>query len=176
MYDFDEYDDTGIQEQETVHDSSQTPFSEEGLARKRKALMHDFASGSQARDKAAVQREGKELSLEGVMELLNSQTSGQVSAGKVSAEASGQVSADASPDSDSEKQSSSEEEQPSSFCGPLESKTGASASATKPPANAKAKSAVSVKPQPAVSDLICFSLYSRFYKFCFSKNISSMLV
>ena len=119
MYDFDEYDDTGIQEQETVHDSSQTPFSEEGLARKRKALMHDFASGSQARDKAAVQREGKELSLEGVMELLNSQTSGQVSAGKVSAEASGQVSADASPDSDSEKQSSSEEEQPSSFCGPL---------------------------------------------------------
>ena len=86
VYDFEEYDDTGIQEQDTVHDSSQTACSEEGLARKRKALMHDFASGSQARDKAAVQSEGKELSLEDVMELLNNQTSGQVSAGKVSAD------------------------------------------------------------------------------------------
>ena len=39
---------------ENIHDSGDAPFSEEGLNRKRKAVMKEFLESSAARDKASV--------------------------------------------------------------------------------------------------------------------------
>ena len=64
-YDFEEYQDTALQEKEQLHNSADAPFSEEALGRKRKAMMDEFVESSTARDKASV--EGQELSMEGLL-------------------------------------------------------------------------------------------------------------
>eukprot|EP00435_Cladocopium_sp_Y103_P049288 s1908_g14.t2 len=64
-YDFEEYQDTALQENEQVHNSADAPFSEEALGRKRKAMMEEFTESSRARDKASVK--GQELSMEALL-------------------------------------------------------------------------------------------------------------
>ena len=64
-YDFEEYQDTALQEKEQLHNSADAPFSEEALGRKRKAMMDEFVESSTTRDKASV--EGQELSMQGLL-------------------------------------------------------------------------------------------------------------
>jgi len=63
--DFEEYQDSAVQEKEIVHDSREDgPFAEIALARKRKAVMDQVAEGFHARDKVAVEDAGPEMSLD----------------------------------------------------------------------------------------------------------------
>ena len=75
VFDYEECHDTSLVEQETVHNSSQTPFAEESLARKRKALLGELQEGSQAREKASVEGE---LDMAGLLAAIQSQGHGQV--------------------------------------------------------------------------------------------------
>ncbi|CAK9111622.1 Uncharacterized protein SCF082_LOCUS51789, partial [Durusdinium trenchii] len=68
VYDYEEYQDSALQESELVHDSR--TGLDEGLARKRKAALEQINQGSLQRDKMAVESKGSELSLEGVLDAL----------------------------------------------------------------------------------------------------------
>lgn len=70
VFDFEEYQDAAVEEQENIHDSRDAPFSEQGLARKKKAVMDHFSQGAQARDKVAVASSGAELSLDSLVATL----------------------------------------------------------------------------------------------------------
>ena len=138
VFDFEEYEDTAVEEKEILHDSRDAPFSEEALGRKRKAVMNDFGEASQAREKCSVQ--GQEMSLDGVLALL--QASGHVAPepekrrGADEGEEQVVASSDSSPDG-----SSDEEPAHSSFFG----------SAPKPKSAAKPAAKPVAKPTPASS-------------------------
>ena len=139
VYDFEEYQDSAVQEKEIVHDSREDgPFAEIALARKRKAVMDQVAEGSHARDKVAVEGAGPELSLE---QLLALATNGQVSEEAKESQVE-KEKADASDSSSSSGTGSSEEEaEPLAMFGPTK----------KEQAQGKAKAAASNKSKSAAA-------------------------
>lgn len=133
IYDFEEYQDTSLQEKEWVHDSRDAPFSEEALGRKRKAVLDEFTGQSQGRDKVAVQVEGKEMSMEGLLQMLRDTGAapGEPSAAEPAKEACDKSEAESS-DSDA----SSSEGQGPAFFQPVAKKSAAVSKATPKPAAA----------------------------------------
>ena len=149
-YDFEEYQDTALQETEQVHNSADAPFSEEALGRKRKAMMEEFTESSSARDKASV--EGQEMSMEALLAAIQAGQSAASKPGVVS-EAVSQVSAsgevqshEASEDSGDASASEEEESRPSLSFAPRPAKAKAQA---KPAAKPQAKALSSSMPPPA---------------------------
>eukprot|EP00435_Cladocopium_sp_Y103_P062394 s662_g24.t1 len=67
VFDYEEFQETALEESEKLHDSKDAPFSEAGLARKKKAALEQFEQGSQAREKHAVEHVGEELSMEALV-------------------------------------------------------------------------------------------------------------
>lgn len=117
VYDFEEYQDSAVQEKEIVHDSREDgPFAEIALARKRKAVMDQVAQGFHARDKVAVEDAGPEMSLDQLLALAsNAQASEEGQGSKVEKE----KEKDASESSSSSNRGSSEEEaEPLAMFGP----------------------------------------------------------
>ena len=139
VYDFEEYQDSAVQEKEIVHDSREDgPFAEIALARKRKAVMDQVAEGSHARDKVAVEDAGPEMSLDQLLALAsNAQASEEGQGSKVEKEKEKDAASDSS--SSSNTDSSEEEAGPLAMFGPSK----------KEQAQAKAKAATSSKSKSA---------------------------
>ena len=139
VYDFEEYQDSAVQEKEIVHDSREDgPFAEIALARKRKAVMDQVAEGSHARDKVAVEDAGPEMSLDQLLALAsNAQASEEGQGSKVEKEKEKDAASDSS--SSSNTDSSEEEAEPLAMFGPSK----------KEQAQAKAKAATLRKSKSA---------------------------
>ena len=135
VYDFEEYQDSAVQEKEIVHDSREDgPFAEIALARKRKAVMDQVAEGFHARDKVAVEDAGPEMSLDQLLALAsNAQASEEGQGSKVEKEKEKDNASDFS--SSSNTGSSEEEAELLAMLGPSK----------KEQAQAKAKAATSSK-------------------------------
>ena len=138
VFDYEEYQDAAVEERENIHDSKEDgPFSEEALARKRKAVMEQVAEGSRARDKVAVDAAGSELSMQ---DLLNQLKQAGCAPGPArEAAATGQVEEDSASASESESGSKSSSEErgggESNLFGPVKKKQ----STAEPKTSAKAK-------------------------------------
>ena len=114
VFDYEEYQDISLVEQETVHNSSETPFAEESLARKRKALLGELQEGSQAREKASV--EGEELDMAGLLAAIQSQ--GHAASGQVKGDLAKSDGADApASDNKSDDSGTSSSEEGSNHAG-----------------------------------------------------------
>ena len=114
VFDYEEYQDTSLVEQKTVHNSSETPFAEESLARKRKALLGELQEGSQAREKASV--EGEELDMAGLLAAIQSQ--GHAASGQVKGDLAKSDGADApASDNKSDDSGTSSSEEGSNHAG-----------------------------------------------------------
>ena len=141
VFEFEEYQDTAVQERENVHDSREDgPFSEEALARKRKAVMDQVGEGSRARDKAAVDATGSDLSMQQLLEHIQGSHSKALEE-KGSATRQGSKSSGSSSDSESGSHSSSAEEAGhdlSNLFGPVTRKPAAAEPKPKPKPQAKA--------------------------------------
>ena len=146
VYDFEEYQDSAVQEKEIVHDSREDgPFGEIALSRKRKAVMDQVAEGSRARDKVAVEDAGSEMSLEQLLELA---TSGQASEVQKGSKAETEQEAACESGSSSNSDSSEEEVGPLAMFGPSQKQQNAQGKA-KAAAGNKGKLAAASSAQPA---------------------------
>lgn len=135
-YDFEEYQDTALQEKEQLHNSADAPFSEEALGRKRKAMMDEFVESSTTRDKASV--EGQELSMQGLLAAIqmgHDPSSGSTGEAVSTVSASGEV------------QSHEAEEESTSDCASEEEEARPSLSFAPRPPKAKAHGKPAAKPQ-----------------------------
>ena len=119
IYDFEEYQDAAIEEKETIHDSADAPFSEEALARKRKAVMDAFAEGSATRERNAVQ--GTELSMDELVQAIQDRhpTASAPGLSLAAVPALGDVEEQVDGESKSSNSSSSSEEEEESGCATL---------------------------------------------------------
>ena len=142
VYDYEEFQEAAVKETENVHDSRDAPFSEEGLARKKKHALEQFAQGSQAREKVALETPGAELSLQGILETLQLGTASSASSGldKAIGQVDGAKEEDISESSASN--ASDEEPEEDNLFGPCKKKVGALTAvkaACKPAAKAQAR-------------------------------------
>ena len=140
VFDWEEFQETKVEERERVHNSKDAPFSEEALARKRSAVMAEFCDASQARDKAAV--EGTSIGNDAMLALIRKAT-GQVPTStpatqQEGATASGEVAAKDSSGSSSDEGAESDAE-PTSFFAASAAKAKAAATAKASAAKAAAK-------------------------------------
>ena len=154
VYDFQEYQDSAVQERENVHNSREDgPFSEEALKRKRKAVMDQVAEGSMARDKVAL--EGSEMTMQGLLQKLqNSGLRVSESQDPKTSDSGPVEGAKSSSDSESGGNSSSAEEEAglTGFFGPAAAKAKAKTVQPSQPASSsgrKASPAAAVSAPPA---------------------------
>ena len=155
VWDFEEYQDAAVEETENLHDSATAPFSEEGLARKKKAILDQFVQGSQARDRVAVESTGSELSLQALLDTIQSGNLSLPAPASSSAEgaAAGQglAAADSSDSGEAGSASSDDEEgEEENVFGPCRKKLAATPAKPAAPKEKTARKGVK-RPQALVS-------------------------